>query len=167
MWLGIEQSPTSSLYNISYVKEHTEEAIKQRGEIFTPTSLVNDMLNKLPMEIFVDKDNTFLDNSCGNGQFLSVILERKMSNGISHKQALSTIYGVELDFDNAEQCRQRLLKGSNSKELRKIVDHNIICADALDPKHSGWADVGFYWEKEDDGYIDTTTYFGSELSNDW
>jgi hypothetical protein len=58
-----------------------------------------------------------------------------MAGGISHKDALKSIYGVELDEKNAEECRQRLLRGSRSKELRAIVDHNIICADALDPNH--------------------------------
>ena len=136
---------------------HTEEAIKQRGEVFTPTSLVNDMLGKLPYQVFKDQSKTFLDNSCGNGQFLDAVLKRKlwwaMKEGgrpafKAHKQALSTIYGVELDPKNAEECRLRLLHGSQSKELRAIVDHNIITADALDPKHEGWKDVGFYWEKE-------------------
>ena len=125
---------------------HTEEAIKQRGEVFTPTPLAREMLGKLPQSLFRNPAKTFLDNSCGNGQFLAIVLERKMANGASHKEALSTIYGVELDSANAEACRLRLLNGSTSKELREIVDHNIICADALNPKHKGWKKVGFYWE---------------------
>lgn len=150
MWLGLEPYPTASWTperaDNDYDRDHTEEAIKQRGEVFTPTPLANEMLDKLPPELFTDPAKTFLDNSCGNGQFLALILERKMASGITHKEALQTIYGVELDFDNAEECRLRLLKGSKSKELAKIVEHNIICADALDPNHEGWSEVGFYWE---------------------
>lgn len=135
---------------------HTDEAIKQRGEVFTPTPLVKDMLRKLPSSLFKDRTKTFLDNSCGNGQFLFQVMYLKMlwmmkKEGArlfdAHKAALKTIYGCELDPKNAEECRLRLLKGSISRELRAIVDHNIICADALDPKHEGWKDVGFYWEK--------------------
>ena len=133
---------------------HTEEAIKQRGEVFTPTKLVKQMLGKLPRELFKDHSKTFLDNSCGNGQFLFAVMKLKMlwmgSEGMrlfdAHRQALKTIYGCELDSKNADECRLRLLHGSQSKELRAIVDHNIITADALDPKHKGWKDVGFYWE---------------------
>lgn len=136
---------------------HTEEAIKQRGEVFTPTKLVGEMLGKLPSSVFKDKDKTFLDNSCGNGQFLFEVMRRKMwwmcKGGRpafkAHKQALKTIFGVELDAKNAEECRKRLLHGSTSAELRAIVDHNIITADGLDPKHPGWAKVGFYWCNED------------------
>lgn len=136
---------------------HTQEAVKQRGEVFTPDGLVNQMLGKLPWQIFSNPNKTFLDNSCGNGQFLAAVLKRKMwwmmkegwRADYAHKQALKTIYGVELDPKNAEECRKRLLVGSDSKELRAIVDHNIITADALDPKHEGWKEVGFYWSKSD------------------
>jgi len=139
-----------------YDRTHTDEAIKQRGEVFTPTPLVNEMLDKLPKEVFTDRSKTFLDNSCGNGQFLSTVLQRKMDNGASHKQALKTIYGVELDPHNAKECRERLLRGSKDMELIKIVENNIICADALDKNHTGWKTVGFYWEKPKwSEYLDT------------
>ena len=124
----------------------TPEQIKSHGMCFTPPELVDEMLNKLPVCLFQDKAKTFLDNSAGRGAFLLAILDRKMACGISHKEALQSIYGVELDPQNAEECRKRLLKGSRSKELRTIVEHNIICADALDANHEGWAEVGFYWE---------------------
>ena len=142
--------------NMTYERVHTKEAIKTRGEVFTPPKLVNEMLNKLPYNVFKDSSKTFLDNSAGNGAFLAAVLERKMcflmkEDGIglfaAHKQSLSTIYGCELDSENAEECRLRLLNGSTSKELRAIVNHNIICADALDSNHLGWADVGFYWDE--------------------
>ncbi len=155
MNLGVDQYPVepvkydseylSEINDESYDREHTDEAIKARGEVFTPTPLVNEMLDKLPPEVFTNKEKTFLDNSCGNGQFLAAVLQRKMANGASHKEALKTIYGVELDYDNAEECRRRLLLGSKNESLKKIVDHNIICADALDEGHQGWSNVGFYW----------------------
>ena len=136
--------------------KHTQEAIKQRGEVFTPTKLVDEMLDKLPPEVFTDKTKTFLDNSCGNGQFLFAVMMRKMKCmskvpgrrvRAAHKQALKTIYGVELDAKNEEECRKRLLKGSTDLELISIVNHNIICADALDQNHIGWLKVGFYWDE--------------------
>lgn len=138
--------------------KHTQHAIKTRGEVFTPTPLVNEMLDKLPLEVFSDPTKTFLDNSCGDGQFLHEVMMRKMkcfakrgdiTPSAAHEKTLSTIYGCELDFNNAEECRQRLLKGSVSQKLRAIVDHNVICADALDHDHPGWKDVGFYWDEND------------------
>ena len=45
---------------------------------------------------------TFIDNSCGDGQFLSEVLIRKLESGIDFEQALKTIYGVDLMPDNVK-----------------------------------------------------------------
>jgi len=103
--------------------------IKQTGEIFTPTELVQKILNKLPKEVFINPTKTYLDPSCGDGQFLGEVLIRKVENGIDFEQALSTIYGVDLMQDNVDLCRERLLCGQ--EHLRPIVEKNIVCADAL------------------------------------
>ena len=103
--------------------------IKAQGEIFTPTALVNEILDKMPVEQFTDVSKTFLDPSCGNGQFLSEILIRKLESGIDFEDALKTIYGVDIMLDNIFICQNRLLCGV--EELRHIVEKNIVCADAL------------------------------------
>ena len=165
MWLGTDTEYTGhdSKPDKRIVKSkrknghyHSDEAIQKRGEVFTPDKLVNEMLDKLPPEVFADKDKTFIDNSCGSGQFLFQVMYRKMmamskEKGTrifaAHKQALKTIYGCELDSNNAEECRKRLLNKSTSKELIDIVNEHIITADALDENHEGWSKVGFYWGK--------------------
>ena len=103
--------------------------IKSTGEVFTPTKLVQEILDKVPTEIFTDPNKTYLDPSCGDGQFLGEVLIRKVENGIDFEQALSTIYGVDLMQDNVDLCRERLLCGQ--EHLRPIVERNIVCADAL------------------------------------
>jgi type I restriction-modification system DNA methylase subunit len=130
-----------------YVREHTAEAIKQRGEVFTPTPLVNEMLDKLPKDVFHDPEKTFLDNSCGNGQFLAAVLERKIASGIEHHQALKTIYGVDIDQKNITECKQRLSMGNDNPAIWEILNHNIICADALNTEHIGWSEIGYMWDE--------------------
>lgn len=103
--------------------------IKNTSEVFTPTPLVREILIDLDPTIFQDHTKTFLDSSCGDGQFLSEVLIRKMENGSTFEQALSTIYGVDLMPDNVELCRDRLLCGQ--EQLRHIVEKNIVCANAL------------------------------------
>ena len=104
--------------------------VKQTNEVFTPTKLVQKCLDDLPDQtVFSDQTKTFIDPSCGDGQFLSEVLIRKLENGIDFEQALSTIYGVDLMLDNVELCRERLLCGRN--DLKHIVEQNIVCADAL------------------------------------
>ena len=103
--------------------------VKSTGEIFTPTPLVQELLGQIQQEQFKDTNKTFLDPSCGDGQFLGEILIRKMENGSTFEQALSTVYGVDLMQDNVELCRERLLCGR--EDLRPIVERNIVNADAL------------------------------------
>ena len=103
--------------------------IKSTGEVFTPTPLVQEMLDQLPDDVFTDPTKTFLDNSCGDGQFLGEILIRKIENGATFEQALSTIYGVDFMIDNVDLCRERLLCGR--EDLRHIVEQNIYQADGL------------------------------------
>ena len=109
-------------------REHSR--VKATGEIFTPTPLVQEMLDKLDPDIFTDADKTVLDPTCGDGQFLSEALIRKVENGIDFEQALSTIYGVDLMPDNVKLCQDRLLCGR--EDLRHIVDQNIVCYDGLE-----------------------------------
>jgi type I restriction-modification system DNA methylase subunit len=103
--------------------------VKATGEVFTPTTLVDKMLDALPAEMFTDPTKTVLEPSCGDGQFLGEVLIRKIENGSTFEQALSTIYGVDLMQDNVDLCRERLLCGQ--EHLRHIVEKNIVCHDAL------------------------------------
>ena len=103
--------------------------VKSTGEVFTPTPLVQEMLDQLPDDVFTDPTKTFLDNSCGDGQFLGEVLIRKMENGSTFEQALSTVYGVDLMIDNVDLCRERLL--CRQQHLRSVVEQNIYQADGV------------------------------------
>ena len=111
--------------------------VKATGEVFTPTPLVQELLDKLDPKLFQDPTKTFIDPSCGDGQFLSEVLIRKLENvaveGVvteqQFEQALSTIYGIELMPDNVELCRERLLCGQT--QLKNVVIRNIVQHDSL------------------------------------
>lgn len=109
--------------------ERDKLRVKSSGEVFTPTPLVQEILDNLPKDLFRDPTKTFCDPSCGDGQFLSEVLIRKLENNIDIETALTTIYGVDLMQDNVELCRERLLCGR--EDLRHIVEKNIVCADSL------------------------------------
>jgi hypothetical protein len=109
--------------------ERDKLRVKATGEVFTPTELVREILEQIPVERFKDPAKTFLDNSCGDGQFLGEVLIRKMENGSTFAEALSTVYGVDMMQDNVDLCRERLLCGR--EDLRPIVEQNIVCADGL------------------------------------
>lgn len=113
--------------------ERDKLRVKATGEVFTPTELVREILEQMPIEQFQDPTKTFLDNSCGDGQFLGEVLIRKMENGSTFEQALSTIYGVDIMIDNVDLCRERLL--CRQEHLRHIVEKNIQCRDGLTFKY--------------------------------
>ena len=114
---------------------------KATGEVFTPTPLVQEILDQLDPVLFTDPTKTFIDPSCGDGQFLSEVLIRKLENGHSLEQALSTIYGVDLMPDNIKLTQDRLLCGH--EEFRPIVEKNIVNHDALTYDYSFGEAVSF------------------------
>lgn len=131
---------------MNYEREHTEEAIEQRGEVFTPAILVNEMLNKIPQEELLNPEKTVGDIAgCGNGNFLIEVLNRRINSGVSHIDSLKTIYGVDIDQTNVDECKERLSLGNKDKAIWDILNHNIICADSLDSNHIGWKNVGYMW----------------------
>ena len=115
--------------------ERDKLRIKQTAEVFTPTPLVQEMIDKLEKEdptLFSDPTKTFLDNSCGDGQFLSEVVIRKMErSGCRLEQALSTTFGVELMEDNVVECIKRLAGPEPTIEIMDILSRNIVCYDAL------------------------------------
>jgi len=116
------------------------QRVKELGEVFTPTKLVNEMLDKLPSECWLP-DRKFFEPSCGNGNFLVAILQRKLDAGHSHIQALSTIWGVDIMKDNVIESRKRMLqvvideglnwKGPDLKKAIEIIKRNIKVGDTL------------------------------------
>ncbi len=116
---------------------------KQTAEVFTPTKLVQEILDNMNQELFENPEKTFLDNSCGDGQILSEVVIRKMErSGCSLEQALSTTYGVDLMSDNIELCRKRLMGPNPTESIIKIINNNIQCADALTYDYSFGQPVG-------------------------
>ena len=115
--------------------ERDKLRIKETAEVFTPTPLVQEMLDKLEMQdstLFSNPNKTFLDNSCGDGQFLSEVVIQKMEkSNCTLEQALKTTYGVDLMEDNVNECRRRLAGPNPTPEILEIVNKNIVCHDAL------------------------------------
>ena len=109
----------------------SKERVKKHAEVYTPPKLVNEMLDRLPQDMW-RPDKTFLDPACGNGNMLVEVVRRKMQNKSCAIQALSTTYGIDIMEDNVIECRDRLLEFTDrSPEAYYWVNKNIKCADAL------------------------------------
>jgi type I restriction-modification system DNA methylase subunit len=101
-------------FTFESIIDRTKKRKGKTQEYFTPTELVQEMLDKMELskpDLFTDENKTLIDNAAGDGQFLTQIVIRKMErSGCSLEKALSTTYGVE---------------------LMDILNTNIVCHDAL------------------------------------
>lgn len=66
------------------------------GEVGTPISLVNEMLDKLPNEVFTSSTTTFLDPCFGEGTFIIDIVRRLRAAGHSMDNIEKRVFGVEI-----------------------------------------------------------------------
>ena len=131
----------------------SRQRVSDHGEVFTPSWMVEDMLNLVQSET-ERIDSRFLEPACGSGNFLKNVLSRKFKivndkYGKSDFEkrhyalyALMCIYGIELLKDNVEECRSILLSqfvGFLDTEVEDVIikaaetvlNSNIIQGDAL------------------------------------
>jgi hypothetical protein len=89
----------------------SRDRVKERGEVFTAERVVNAMLDALPADLFTDPDATFLEPTCGHGNFLVEILRRKLANAhdaFTVLRCVSSLYGLDIAEDNIDEARARL-----------------------------------------------------------
>lgn len=135
----------------------SKKRVAEHGEVFTNEREVNAMLDMVKSES-ERIESRFLEPACGTGNFLAEVLRRKL--GVVKKQygkfkedyekysvlAVSSIYGVDIQQDNVDECRMRLYDIWNKEytrnckdscdencrdAVRYILAHNILCGDAL------------------------------------
>ena len=147
---------------MSVVKQETsqiksKERVAERGEVFTAEREVNAMCDLVANEC-LRPDSRFLEPACGDGNFLVVVLKRKLAE-LRRKYpksprdyekhsivAVGSLYGVDIMNDNVIACRERLFeiwdkeytdhcKEETSEEARQaarfIIGRNIINGNAL------------------------------------
>ena len=146
----------SKINNDNQVK--SKKRVADHGEVFTNEREVNAMLDLVKHET-ERIESRFLEPACGNGNFLAEVLRRKLAvvdKRYSKSQieweryaviAVSSIYGVDILEDNAQECRERLYNIFNERyislfkdkckdECRRsvkfLLNRNILWGNALD-----------------------------------
>ena len=94
----------------SKTKQFTQE--KLTGTVYTPTPIVQAILDKCGYSGKEILGKTILDPSCGDGRFLCEIVERiiKVSPKDQLKENLSFVHGWEIQNEALDQCRKNLDK---------------------------------------------------------
>ena len=110
--------------------EKRRQRRKQTAEDFTPSWLVEQMLDKLPKSTW-NEGKTFLDPACGHGNMLVQVLQRKLDAGHDPLSALQSVYGTDIMSDNVKECRLRLLavvskQAKVTKAMIEAVFTNIV-----------------------------------------
>ena len=84
--------------------------VRNNGEVFTPTPIVDSMNNLVPESAWKDTEFVFIEPTCGNGQFLTRIFEKRIANGLSIEEALNTLIGMDITADNIWDSHKRLFE---------------------------------------------------------
>src|SRR5256885_9450856 len=135
----------------------TKKRVSDHGEVLTGQREVSAMLDLVKQET-ERIDSRFLEPACGDGNFLTMILKRKLAvvekrYGKSQLDferyavlAVSSVYGIDILPDNVRDCRRRLFevldttytrlfkaaaKDQCRDAVRFILERNIIWGDAL------------------------------------
>ena len=135
----------------------SKQRVADHGEVFTAEREVQAMCDLVKQET-ERIDSRFLEPACGDGNFLSVILQRKLAIVTKkYKRSaydwernsllvLGSMYGVDIMLDNVLACQERLFEIWNkeykkvckkecndaTREAARFILHlNIVCGNAL------------------------------------
>lgn len=135
----------------------SKSRVSKYGEVYTAEREVNAMLDLICDESY-RIESTFFEPACGNGNFLSAILSRKLitvkqiygESSYNYElhaiQSVSCIYGADIQADNVQECRKRLFlqfcqafeicfgneaSDSGKEAIGYILSQNIVCGNSL------------------------------------
>lgn len=152
----------------------SRERVKAHGEVFTPRHMVDQMLDLVEDDL-KDVNKTFFEPAAGDGNFLLVILQRKLQaiknnrRGINNRDnwptqalfALASIYAIELLEDNHAAAQEGLLQVFTAfcqaneipcsrrtniyQAAQFIIETNIVCGNTLTGLTSEGDEIEFSW----------------------
>ena len=143
----------------------SKQRVADHGEVFTPEWMVEAMLDLVKGET-ERIDSRFLESACGDGNFLTPILRRKLAAvelkyGKSDFErrhyallGLMCVYGIELLPDNIADCRANLLEIfaeylnlAPADDLYRaaffVLSQNLVHGDALTMRAEGNLPITF------------------------
>lgn len=110
------------LDHISQTSEMREHEKDKFGEVFTPSILINELLDNLPKSIWKNPTLKWIDPATGRGNFPALVyirllngLENKIPNIQERKRHIldKMLYMVELNQDNVQELRKLFGKTAN------------------------------------------------------
>ena len=171
--MGKNDNPLISDMTAEKIQEKIEQYLpvreaekQQNGEVFTPIELIDDMLAKLPKNVWEDPTLTWLDPANGIGNFPMVVYRKLMGYDRDDKDENKRCKGLpdkynakRINYSGAAEKSNHIIKKmlymcelnpKNIKISRRIFgsNANICCCDFLKGEHI-WRKQ-FKMEGEDD-----------------
>lgn len=138
----------SNIIDLEKLFHRSKDRIKNLGEVFTPESYVDDMLDLLAKDkrgLWSDEEISFFEPCAGHGNIVLPIYRRRLE-GIYKKataqglgktneapyyavaNALNTLWAIDIDPKNVENCRTRVLSATLDflKEKLEIKSDAIL-----------------------------------------
>lgn len=122
----------------------SKDRVKQHAEVYTPAWCVRDMLQMvedIDPTAFSDLDKTFLEPTCGNGNFVVQIYERKLKHAktpADFERIVKSIYAIDLLPGNVEECIQRvekILAAAGAPDMDRLIRLQIQQGNTLTGFH--------------------------------
>lgn len=132
------------------VRKSRRSGTQGSQEFFTPSVLVNKMLDMLPDYTWTDFTKTIVEPSAGNGNFVIACIERRLAHAKTQEdveKAVGTIFSVELMSDNVDEQKARtrdLLHKygySVTKKIEDIMEYNFVCSDFFEWDFVNWCKI--------------------------
>lgn len=137
----------SNIVDLEKLSHRSKDRIKDLGEVFTPEAYVEDMLNLLAKEkrgLWSDEDISFFEPCCGHGNIVLAIYRKRLEGiykkSLSHgnseaayyavANALNTLWAIDIDSKNVENCRSRVLFATLEflKEKTNVKNNHTLIA---------------------------------------
>lgn len=139
----------------------SKERVSDFGEVFTPPNIVNDMIKLIPDSCWENSSYIVFEPTCGNGNFVVQIVEKKIECGLTIEQAINTTFALDIQQDNIDECRKRvyeicLKNESNKNKLKRcccIIVNNIkVTKDSLEFMKNGQFNDWKFFDEDPTNY---------------
>ena len=105
------------------------------GEVFTPDTLINDMLDKIPPELWRDPNKKWLDPATGFGNFPMVVYERLMEGLAGHPDYKDRDSAVRSEHIIRRMLYMVEYNEASCEKIRSIFGSaaNLFCGSFVNP----------------------------------
>jgi len=134
--------------DLKVLHHRSKERIKGLGEVFTPDLHVEKMMNllgKKDAKVWSDLNISFFEPTCGHGNFVTQLFKQRvlalfkseLRDGTKAAalsaiaNSINTLWAIDIDLQNVNECRSRILKFSLAFlcEKLKLSPTNLINED--------------------------------------